>query len=57
MIWIFITTLKKTNMEISVGHTPDSDDAFMFYGMFTDKVPSPDFTVKSGDGTLSVNIP
>ena len=32
-------------MEISVGHTPDSDDAFMFYGMFTDKVPSPDFTV------------
>ena len=32
-------------MDISVGHTPDSDDAFMFYGMFTDKVPSPDFTV------------
>lgn len=32
-------------MEISVGHTPDSDDAFMFYGMFTDKVPSPNFTV------------
>ena len=33
-------------MEISVGHTPDSDDAFMFYGMFTGKVPSPDFKVK-----------
>ncbi|MDH3312435.1 MAG: ABC transporter substrate-binding protein [Nitrosopumilus sp.] len=32
-------------MEISVGHTPDSDDAFMFYGMFTGKVPSPDFKV------------
>lgn len=32
-------------MEITVGHTPDSDDAFMFYGMFTGKVPSPDFTV------------
>ncbi len=32
-------------MEISVGHTPDSDDAFMFYGMFTDRVPSPDFKV------------
>ena len=32
-------------MEISVGHTPDSDDAFMFYGMFTGKVPSPNFTV------------
>ncbi len=33
-------------MEISVGHTPDSDDAFMFYGMFTGKVASSDFTVK-----------
>ncbi len=33
-------------MEISVGHTPDSDDAFMFYGMFTGKVTSDDFTVK-----------
>jgi len=33
-------------VEISVGHTPDSDDAFMFYGMFTGKVTSPDFTVK-----------
>lgn len=32
-------------MEISVGHTPDSDDAFMFYGMFTGKVASSDFTV------------
>ncbi|MEM3064679.1 MAG: MqnA/MqnD/SBP family protein [Candidatus Nitrosotenuis sp.] len=33
-------------MKISVGHTPDSDDAFMFYGMLTGKVPSPDFTVE-----------
>ncbi|HSB84464.1 MAG TPA: MqnA/MqnD/SBP family protein [Nitrosarchaeum sp.] len=33
-------------MELTVGHTPDSDDAFMFYGMFTGKVTSPDFTVK-----------
>jgi len=33
-------------VEISVGHTPDSDDAFMFYGMFTGKVASPDFTIK-----------
>jgi 1,4-dihydroxy-6-naphthoate synthase len=32
-------------VEISVGHTPDSDDAFMFYGMFTGKVTSLDFTV------------
>lgn len=43
---IFITTLKEQNVEISVGHTPDSDDAFMFYGMFTGKVASPDFTVR-----------
>jgi len=33
-------------VEISVGHTPDSDDAFMFYAMFTGKITSPDFTVK-----------
>ena len=33
-------------VEISVGHTPDSDDAFMFYGMFTGKVTSPHFTIK-----------
>jgi len=32
-------------VEISVGHTPDSDDAFMFYGMFTGKVQSADFKV------------
>ena len=32
-------------MEISVGHTPDSDDAFMFYGMFTGKITSSDFKV------------
>jgi 1,4-dihydroxy-6-naphthoate synthase len=32
-------------MKISVGHTPDSDDAFMFYGMLTGKVPSADFTI------------
>ena len=32
-------------MEISVGHTPDADDAFMFYGMFTGNVTSSDFTV------------
>jgi len=32
-------------VDITVGHTPDSDDAFMFYGMFTGKVTSQDFTV------------
>lgn len=35
----------KIIVEISVGHTPDSDDAFMFYGMFTGKVTSPDFKI------------
>lgn len=33
-------------MKITVGHTPDSDDAFMFYGMLTGKIPSQDFTVQ-----------
>lgn len=33
-------------MRISVGHTPDSDDAFMFYGMLTGNVPSDDFTIQ-----------
>lgn len=32
-------------MKISVGHTPDSDDAFMFYGMFSGKVKSEYFSV------------
>ena len=32
-------------MNISVGHTPDSDDAFKFYAMFTNLVESNDFTV------------
>ena len=32
-------------MEITLGHTPDADDAFMFYGMLTGKVTSPDFKV------------
>lgn len=32
-------------MEVTIGHTPDSDDAFMFYAMLTGKVKSPHFTV------------
>ena len=32
-------------MDISVGHTPDADDAFMFYGMFSGKVSSTIFSV------------
>ena len=33
-------------MELSVGHTPDADDAFMFYGMLSGKVTSKSFTVR-----------
>ena len=36
----------KRCVEISVGHTPDSDDAFMFYGMINGKINSTDFTIK-----------
>ena len=32
-------------MEITIGHTPDADDAFMFYGMLNGKVTSPHFKV------------
>ena len=39
-------------MKITVGHTPDSDDAFMFYGMLTGKVPSGDFTVQHVIGDI-----
>ncbi|MGQ0772374.1 MAG: menaquinone biosynthesis family protein [Nitrososphaerota archaeon] len=39
-------------MKISVGHTPDSDDAFMFYGMLTGKIPSDDFTVQHVIGDI-----
>lgn len=33
-------------MEISLGHTPDADDAFMFYGFASGKVASGNFTIK-----------
>jgi len=39
-------------VEISVGHTPDSDDAFMFYAMLKGKIPSPDFIVKHVVGDI-----
>jgi 1,4-dihydroxy-6-naphthoate synthase len=32
--------------EITVGHTPDADDAFMFYGIETGEVKSPYFKIK-----------
>lgn len=37
--------MKIQTLKITVGHTPDSDDAFMFYGMLTGKVPSTEFTI------------
>lgn len=43
---IFIVGVKILLMEITVGHTPDSDDAFMFYAMLTGKITSPYFKVK-----------
>jgi 1,4-dihydroxy-6-naphthoate synthase len=33
-------------VDITIGHTPDADDAFMFYGMLSGKVTSPFFNVK-----------
>ena len=33
-------------MKVTVGHTPDSDDAFMFYGMLEGGIPSPGFSVE-----------
>ena len=29
-------------MHIRIGHTPDADDAFMFYGIQLDRVERPD---------------
>jgi 1,4-dihydroxy-6-naphthoate synthase len=34
-----------SRISISVGHTPDADDAFMFYGIASGKVSSPDFKI------------
>jgi 1,4-dihydroxy-6-naphthoate synthase len=33
-------------IEITLGHTPDADDAFMFYGIASGKVNSPEFRIK-----------
>ena len=33
-------------MRITVGHTPDADDAFMFYGMLEGRIPSRGFAVE-----------
>lgn len=31
-------------MKITIGHTPDADDAFMFYGLFNNKIDNNNFT-------------
>ena len=33
-------------MDITVGHTPDSDDAFMFYGMLDGRIPEAGFAIR-----------
>ena len=43
---VFIATPVGSAVKITVGHTPDADDAFMFYGMLSGKVPSPGFEVE-----------
>lgn len=43
--WIFIATKIGHTMKITVGHTPDADDAFMFYGMLSGLMPTSDFDI------------
>ena len=45
ILMFFITSFESKIVNISVGHTPDSDDAFMFYAMFSDLVKSDEFNV------------
>lgn len=43
---VFIAIFCGDCVKITVGHTPDADDAFMFYGMFSGKVPTLGFGVE-----------
>ena len=38
-----VAVVASTPMEISIAHSPDSDDAFMFYGLATNKVRVPGY--------------
>jgi hypothetical protein len=38
-----MTATSTSIQEISIAHSPDSDDAFMFYGLATNKVRVPGF--------------
>src|SRR2546422_11618380 len=42
---LIVTEESPETMEITLGHTPDADDAFMFYGIATGKIRSK-FTIK-----------
>ena len=33
-------------IDITLGHTPDADDAFMFYGLASDNVISNEFKIE-----------
>lgn len=50
---VFIYSIVSKIVKITVGHTPDSDDAFMFYGMLEGRVPSPGFEVEHVIGDIS----
>src|SRR5204862_2677932 len=39
------STIGRLPMKITVAHSPDSDDAFMFYGLASGKVPSGDVEI------------
>ena len=49
---VFINSVSNPVVRITVGHTPDADDAFMFYGMLTGAVPSPGFEVEHVIGDI-----
>src|SRR5881296_4484313 len=42
---LIVTEETPATMEITLGHTPDADDAFMFYGIASGKIRSK-FTIK-----------
>lgn len=49
---VFINSAQSLVVKITVGHTPDADDAFMFYGMLTGAVPSQGFEVEHVIGDI-----
>ena len=43
---VFINLISSLFVKITVGHTPDADDAFMFYGMLNNIIPAAGFEVE-----------